>query len=225
MPRISRSTTNRTTGIFEVHSIRNEVKLLMRNRQRRHKDLLNYINNYYDKLLIDIPEDILNKPATKLTNEDMEIVKNGGLETLTKGNETAPEASSAKGATQKRLAPPRVKMSKLQTPALQTLPPNLMNTVTPKFNLNAPMSVVRVPREGEVAMSLTGSPLRVTSVITDSKPNVIVPLDNGRVLSVLPERGLRRSQMPELNDSLLYQLRVLKDNLNTLLENPPKFKP
>lgn len=65
---------------------------------------------------------------------------------------------------------------------MNRLPPNnLANTVTPKVNMNEPISVMRRPNQGEVALSMTGSPLMVSSVSRDDMATVSVPLANGNV--------------------------------------------
>lgn len=55
------------------------------------------------------------------------------------------------------------------------------HTITPKIYSNTPMSVMRRPQVGEMAVSLTGSPLLVGSVTCEEVPTVNVPLLDGRV--------------------------------------------
>lgn len=59
--------------------------------------------------------------------------------------------------------------------------PPVMQTVTPKVNMNEPMSMMRRPNQGEVALSMTGSPLMISSVSRDDMATVSVPLANGNV--------------------------------------------
>ncbi|XP_046389659.1 uncharacterized protein LOC124158551 [Ischnura elegans] len=226
MPRVSKA-KGRATGVGCLETeVRNEVKLLLRDRKRRHQDLLETVNNYYDNLLLELPADILEKPVSQLTKDDIEMIRNGKMKEkgafAVGGSFPMPTASHTKGKVRNHLQVPESKVNKFETPCNQKVPPHHMGTVTPKFNPYAPMSVVRVPKEGELAMSLTGSPLQVTRVIHDSKANVIVPLENGQILSVLPERGLRMSQIPEMDDEVVGQLQVLNENLNKLLAKTRK---
>lgn len=50
--------------------------------------------------------------------------------------------------------------------------------------MNEPMSVMRRPNQGEVALSMTGSPLMVSSVSRDDMATVSVPLANGNVSKI-----------------------------------------
>lgn len=57
--------------------------------------------------------------------------------------------------------------------------------VTPKMNMNEPMSMMRRPNQGEVAISMTGSPLMISSVTRDDMVTASVPLANGNVNEIL----------------------------------------
>lgn len=57
-------------------------------------------------------------------------------------------------------------------------------TVTPKVNMEEPMSMMRRPNQGEVALSMTGSPLMISSVSRDDMATVSVPLANGNVNTI-----------------------------------------
>ncbi|XP_022195312.2 uncharacterized protein LOC111052821 [Nilaparvata lugens] len=60
-----------------------------------------------------------------------------------------------------------------------------MTPITPKFDINTPVSVLRQPRLGEQAVSLSGSPLHV-AIPTATNPTVNVPLSDGNVVTILP---------------------------------------
>lgn len=68
-----------------------------------------------------------------------------------------------------------------QTPAIKSTFASAPNLITPKVAPNAPLSMVRHPRQGELAVSLSGSPLMVTSTLREQKANVNLRLADGRV--------------------------------------------
>lgn len=47
--------------------------------------------------------------------------------------------------------------------------------------MDEPISMMRRPNQGEVALSMTGSPLMISSVSRDDMATVSVPLANGNV--------------------------------------------
>lgn len=72
--------------------------------------------------------------------------------------------------------------SNLQTPNITSkLPMSATHTITPKVDFSKPLSVRRRPKQGELAVSLTGSPLCVSSVTHDTFASVNVPLPDGKV--------------------------------------------
>ena len=81
---------------------------------------------------------------------------------------------------------------------------------------NTPQVLLRRPKLGEVALSMQGSPLLTGAVMTDNVANINIPLDDGRLLSIQPKRGLRISQIPELDIETKRQLETLRDNLNKM---------
>jgi borealin len=50
--------------------------------------------------------------------------------------------------------------------------------------------------------------------MNDNVANINIPLDDGRLLSIQPEKGLRISQIPQLDAETKRQLETLRDNLN-----------
>lgn len=94
-------------------------------------------------------------------------------------------------------------------------------TVTPKVKPNTPQVVLRRPKQGEVALSMQGSPLMVSSVSSDVIANVNIPLHDGRILTIQPQRGLRVSEIPHLDDETRRQIETLRDNLNKVCARPP----
>ncbi|CAG2064270.1 unnamed protein product [Timema podura] len=94
---------------------------------------------------------------------------------------------------------------------------NGLSVVTPKVQANASSTLLRYPRQGEMAISMSGSPLLVTSIINDRTANVSVPLLDGRVISILPQPNLQPYEVPEMSEETEGHLETLKMNINTLL--------
>lgn len=113
-------------------------------------------------------------------------------------------------------------------------------TVTAKVNMNQPFSVMRRPNRGEVAISMTGSPVMLSS---DDKPTLSVPLANGnvsqilmfckkkkrvfltvcnriQVLSVLPKIGCPMDV--SFDDQTKNDLNIIKENIEMLLKKYKK---
>ncbi|XP_013137982.1 PREDICTED: uncharacterized protein LOC106102913 isoform X1 [Papilio polytes] len=102
--------------------------------------------------------------------------------------------------------------------------PNNYPAITPKVAPHTPLTVLRQPRQGEMVVSMSGSPVLVPSVYAmqqDEKASCNIMLKDGTMLSLQP-RQLRQSQafIPfSLMDShLLSQLKTLKDNLVKVVE-------
>lgn len=91
---------------------------------------------------------------------------------------------------------------------------NNTNHVSQQIKPNTPQVLLRRPKVGEMAVSLTGSPLMVNSVLSDVESTVTVPLGDGRTFAIQPQRGLRASQIPQMDSHILMQLETLRDNLN-----------
>lgn len=79
---------------------------------------------------------------------------------------------------------------------------------------NTPQVVLRRPKQGEMAVSMQGSPLLVSGVVNDNVANVNIPLADGRMISIQPQRGLRPSQLPSFDLDTRRQIEALRDNLN-----------
>lgn len=74
-----------------------------------------------------------------------------------------------------------------------------------------------------MAISMQGSPLLVSSVVTETCANVNIPMSDGRIMSLQPNKGLRMSQFPNLDEETRSQLRMLRDNLNKVVQLENKF--
>lgn len=79
---------------------------------------------------------------------------------------------------------------------------------------NTPQVLLRRPKQGEVALSMQGSPLITGGTMGDGTANINIPLRDGTLLSLQPQRGLRISQIPQLDAETKKQLELLRDNLN-----------
>ncbi len=105
--------------------------------------------------------------------------------------------------------------TKFKTPLNRPIPNIPM--VTPKVNPNQPMAVLRRPRMGEMAISMSGSPLMVSSVSHDEVISVSIPLPDGRILSILPTEGIDAANLSLDNETRL-QLKKLRQNLTKCLQ-------
>lgn len=92
----------------------------------------------------------------------------------------------------------------------------LINYLYVQMKPNTPQILLRRPKQGEVAVSMQGSPLLVSGVVTDEVPNVNIPLGNGTTISIQPQRGLRTSLLPALDEHTRKQIEALRDNLNKM---------
>ncbi|KPJ09814.1 hypothetical protein RR48_03418 [Papilio machaon] len=103
---------------------------------------------------------------------------------------------------------------------------NPMNypAITPKVAPHTSLTVLRQPRQGEMVVSMSGSPVLVPSVYSmqkDEKASCNIMLNDGTMLSLQP-RQLRQSQafipFSLMDSQVLSQLKTLKDNLVKMVE-------
>nr|CAH7726224.1 unnamed protein product [Callosobruchus chinensis] len=94
---------------------------------------------------------------------------------------------------------------------------NDVGLITPKCNIKQPQLILRRPRGGEVAFSQQGSPLMPGAYVGDDAVNLNIPLDDGRVISLLPKMGaIRDSIIPQFEPETLKQLEQLRMNLDKM---------
>ena len=86
---------------------------------------------------------------------------------------------------------------------------------------NTPQVILRHPKSGEMAISMQGSPLLVNHIVSN-EANVNIPLGNGNTISIQPQRGLRVSQIPNLDEHTKVQLVKLRDNLDKICNSIKK---
>ncbi|KAF6211638.1 hypothetical protein GE061_012151 [Apolygus lucorum] len=94
-------------------------------------------------------------------------------------------------------------------------------TVTPlpsKATDTSTTAILRKPKVGETAISMSGSPLLVSSDHV-SVPSVIVPLADGRVFNVLgnSSQAVKEQLRSGLNSETVHKLKDLKDFINQLV--------
>ncbi|VVC42156.1 Cell division protein borealin [Cinara cedri] len=181
--------------------------------------------NLYDYIEEDIAEKNVSKKAARPTRT---LTKATGSRTIKpisasratslKSNKIATKHHSAVRAVDDRaplLEKNNEPSSKFKTP-LNRPPMTAAATITPKVNMNEPISMMRRPNQGEVAYSVTGSPVMVSSITRDDMATVCVPLANGNVLSILPRAG--GTMDISLNDQTKHELLLLKGNIEVLLK-------
>ncbi|XP_065171359.1 uncharacterized protein [Atheta coriaria] len=130
-------------------------------------------------------------------------------------NSTARVSRSLSRTASQQLPKLNTKNKGFQTPAGKQ-PNNAYGMVTPKMQPNAPQLILRRPKHGEMAISMEGSPLMVNPVATDHIANVNIPLGEGRLLSLQPERGLRVSMVPNLDPETQAQLLTLSAHIQQI---------
>ncbi|XP_012542878.1 borealin [Monomorium pharaonis] len=106
---------------------------------------------------------------------------------------------------------------KTATPAMLKPIDNVYNVVTPKVKPNTPLNVLRRPRQGEMVLSMQGSPLLVSAVVEEKIANINVPLADGNLMSLLPQEGLRMSNIPPLDPETVQQLKTLKNHIEKVI--------
>ncbi|XP_077284567.1 uncharacterized protein LOC143910080 [Arctopsyche grandis] len=159
---------------------------------------------------------------------------------------------AARGRTPSNLGPPSVKyglkrsrsssvgssmrQSRSARPRYRT-PANRVNAtpqyplITPKIVPDTPITVLRRPRQGEMVVSLSGSPLLVNSTAT-YQANCNIPLSDGTILSLLPNKMTKSAALNVPHDYMHPQttrdLRTLEENLriylNMVTDKRPKNK-
>lgn len=157
------------------------------------------------------------RTTTKTTVTKNMRQRNASAVTTSKTNSSATVTKHRSATRSEDRAPLAEKndSSKYKTPVNRPpLPASV--TVTPKVNVNEPMSMMRRPNQGEVALSMTGSPLMISSVSRDDMATVSVPLANGNILSILPRAGATMDI--SFDEQTKNELLLLKGNIEGLLK-------
>ncbi|XP_029177721.1 borealin [Nylanderia fulva] len=121
--------------------------------------------------------------------------------------------------SQMTVTKPRAKkmIDTFKTPAPLKPHSTVYDVVTPKIVPNTPLNVLRRPRQGEMVLSMQGSPLLVSAIVEEKIANINVPLGNGNVMSLLPQEGLRMSTIPQLDPETMEQLETLKKHIEKVI--------
>ncbi|KAJ2938909.1 hypothetical protein O0L34_g17720 [Tuta absoluta] len=136
------------------------------------------------------------------------------------------DASARKAPPSSRTATAQRRRSKsvYRTPAYNKNATTAYPAITPKVAPHTPLTVLRQPRQGEMVVSMTGSPVMVPTYSTmnqDQKANCNILLNDGTMLSLQPKQ-LRQSQayipFSLMDPGVLAQLRTLKDNLDKVVK-------
>ncbi|XP_074032251.1 borealin-related isoform X2 [Leptinotarsa decemlineata] len=175
-----------------------------------------------------LKEDILN--LVKSTTKNRRITRSSSFtdEGSRKSRNRAPKTTTSSTRRTRSLSKsnslkvpskqPKRTSSVQKTPINKVTPPNSYGTVTPKCKPNTPLVFLRRPKVGEVALSMQGSPLLTAPVVTEERANINIPLKNGDLMSLLPQSGLRMSQIPEFDQHTLRELDCLRANLDKVFE-------
>ncbi|PSN37798.1 hypothetical protein C0J52_13370 [Blattella germanica] len=106
---------------------------------------------------------------------------------------------------------------KYKTPGCNSGFSSVPDLITPKVLGNGPICMARYPLDGEMAVSLSGSPLMVTPLIQHYRANTNIMLSDGKVMSILPEHGLRPNDIPILDEETRNELLTLKENISAFI--------
>lgn len=106
-----------------------------------------------------------------------------------------------------------VSESALATPAKQNRLSNMI--VTPKFNPLYPVSkMARIPKPGELVMSMSGSPLQ--NIVGDAR--ITLSLGHGKVLTFSDETDLEKELIAEIDEPLKKAIKNLREKLDQILQ-------
>lgn len=110
-----------------------------------------------------------------------------------------------------------------RTPAYNKNAPVNYPAITPKVAPHTPLTVLRQPRQGEMVVSMSGSPVVVPtcySMQPGEKANCNILLQDGTMLSLQP-KPLRQSQayipFSLMDPHVLDQLKTIKDNIGKVV--------
>ncbi|XP_076240755.1 borealin-related [Calliopsis andreniformis] len=159
--------------------------------------------------------------ATTRASRALKVAEPATRRTRSSSRNNRIKLSEINQTTVKKVKKERGKVSmdtdKYKTPAASKLMNNEYGLVTPKIKPNTPLNVLRRPRQGEMVLSMQGSPLLVSAVIQEDTANINVPLRNGNVISLLPKDGLRISNIPSLDPETMRQLETLKSHIEKVI--------
>lgn len=169
-----------------------------------------------------ISDDGYASEGTKLSTTSQNVKSQTPVST-TRRTRSATRASTAKAKllevnqkTKTKNNLNKFEMDNFKTPAAKH-DRTMYDVVTPKVKPNTPLNVLRRPRQGEMVLSMQGSPLLVSAVVEEKTANINVPLADGNVISLLPREGLRLSHVPPLDPETMDQLQTLKNHIEKVM--------
>ncbi|CAK9812433.1 borr [Anthophora plagiata] len=179
------------------------------------------------------------KPAKRVTTASDDGYVTEGVATTHKSKATKPIGSASTRRTRSSSRNSKMKLSEVNQETVKKVTrkgrvkestnsdkfktPSVLKSeshfglVTPKIKPNTPLNVLRRPRQGEMVLSMQGSPLLVSAITQDETANINVPLRNGNVISLLPNDGLRMSAIPALDAETMRQLETLKSHIEKVI--------
>ncbi|XP_063979315.1 uncharacterized protein LOC135163645 [Diachasmimorpha longicaudata] len=159
--------------------------------------------------------------ADKVTSTTQKLRKSRSSSRTTAGRAMKSSASSERGVKASTSTERRensiARVVNFVTPSVPK-PATEFNPVTPKIKPNTPLNILRRPREGEMVLSMQGSPILVSSIVKERTANINVPLGDGNIISLLPNEGLRRSHIPALDPETVRQLQTLMGHIGKVID-------
>ncbi|XP_026462194.1 borealin-like isoform X2 [Ctenocephalides felis] len=179
------------------------------------------------------------KPLTQLIKEaevaeqsKIDMSQNNKKRKMSSDDEEASRLKIAKiaGTTKKQvnithLTPSRMgpksilSKSRFKTPMRnKTINKSTYGMITPKVTKNQTLMLMRRPAQGEMAMSLAGSPLLVSSVVGEELANVNIPMPDGKHLALFPTQlgKIDPEDLPKFDADTKKQLQMLAENLSKI---------
>uniref|UniRef100_A0A1B6ES59 Borealin C-terminal domain-containing protein n=1 Tax=Cuerna arida TaxID=1464854 RepID=A0A1B6ES59_9HEMI len=201
-----------------------EVKTMFRNNIQELPDHIKLANIHTD-IDKDYVSDQNQDPNATATG----LVRKGRSEKINENADfkmpKAPRQTRARSSSRKNLSSvthdPPVSAESFKTPKMSSRNLPSGATITPKIYNDKPITVMRRPLHGEMAISLDGSPLMVGATSREDIPTVNVPLHDGRIFSIMPEAGTPPENLPYFDETTRKYLKTLRDHLQILAPNSP----
>ncbi|XP_045505194.1 uncharacterized protein LOC123701728 isoform X2 [Colias croceus] len=218
----------------QKNKIDSEAQMQIRNVEIAFKILLGSISaNNFQKTLGQLKTELHLKevPSTRRSNTRRSCTSGSHDDappsaTRTTGRRSRSADASARSAIKPapRTATRRRSKSVYRTPAYNKNAQVNYPAITPKVTPHTPLTVLRQPRQGEMVVSMSGSPVMVPTCYTmkpDEKANCNILLQDGTMLSLQPKH-LRQSQayipFSLMDNNVLLQLKTLKENLDKVVK-------
>ncbi|KAJ6638738.1 Borealin [Pseudolycoriella hygida] len=118
----------------------------------------------------------------------------------------------------------RASRSKFRTPAnrMQTMSADrsVVTPITPKIQMNTPVSLLRYARVGETVISMSGSPIIVNGGSTTGSANINIPIKEG-IFSMQPNAitNVDAELVERIDPKTILQLKQLQTNLAIVMSS------